>query len=60
MDYILSGEPSEVAKVVREQRVRVERGVITLTPVQPDLGADDKTLPEETPKATPKRTPKKA
>lgn len=32
MDYILKGDPAEVAKVIRENRIRVRRGVISFTP----------------------------
>ena len=45
MDYILSGEPKEVAKVLQENRIRVDRGVITFTPCQPDTATDSKTVP---------------
>mgnify|MGYP005906185429 CR=1 FL=1 len=45
MDYILSGEPKEVAKVLQENRIRVDRGVITFTPCQPDTATDSKTAP---------------
>ena len=41
--YILEGEPKEVAKVIQENRIRVERGVITFTPVQPGRMPDSKT-----------------
>lgn len=40
MDYILKGDPKEVAKVLQENRIRVERGVIEFTPVQPDSALD--------------------
>lgn len=33
--YILYGDPNEVAKVIQENRLRVERGSIKLEPVQP-------------------------
>lgn len=36
MDYILKGDPKEVAKVIRENRIRVQRGVISFTPVEPE------------------------
>lgn len=45
MDYILSGEPKEVAKVLQENRIRVDRGVITFTPCQPDTVTDSKAVP---------------
>lgn len=35
MDYILSGDPKEVGKVLQENRIRVERGAINFAPVQP-------------------------
>lgn len=31
--YILKGDPAEVEKVIRENRIRISRGVITITPV---------------------------
>lgn len=42
MNYILKGDPKEVAKVLQENRIRVDRGVIEFTPCQPDpvLDAD--------------------
>ena len=45
MDYILSGEPKEVAKVLQENRIRVDRGVITFTPCQPGTVTDSKAVP---------------
>lgn len=47
MDYILSGEPSEVEKVIRENRIRVERGVIKFTPApSAEVVAEDPEDPE--------------
>lgn len=40
MDYILKGDPKEVAKVLQENRIRVDRGVIEFTPCQPDAALD--------------------
>jgi len=40
MDYILKGDPKEVAKVLQENRIRVDRGVIAFTPCQPDSALD--------------------
>lgn len=40
MDYILKGEPKEVAKVLQENRIRVDRGVIEFTPCQPETALD--------------------
>lgn len=34
--YILKGDPKEVDKVIRENRIRANRGVISFTPVEPD------------------------
>lgn len=64
MRYILSGEPKEVKKVVQENRIRVERGVISFTPVQPEgsTGLDDDTkdvIGKEDTKDAPEPTPKK-
>lgn len=38
--YILKGDPKEVDKVIRENRIRADRGVITITPVEPDMVLD--------------------
>lgn len=40
--YILKGDPAEVEKVIRENRIRVNRGVISFTSVGSDAepGAD--------------------
>lgn len=40
MSYILKGDPKEVAKVLQENRIRVDRGVIAFTPCQPDSALD--------------------
>lgn len=40
MNYILKGDPKEVAKVLQENRIRVDRGVIEFTPCQPDSTLD--------------------
>jgi len=40
MNYILKGDPNEVAKVLQENRIRVDRGVISFTPCQPDSALD--------------------
>lgn len=40
MNYILKGDPKEVAKVLQENRIRVDRGVIKFTPCQPDPALD--------------------
>lgn len=40
MNYILKGEHKEVAKVIQENRIRVDRGVIEFTPCQPDSALD--------------------
>lgn len=45
MDYILSGDPNEVAKVLQENRLRVDRKVIKFTPYHPETvnqESDDK------------------
>lgn len=43
-EYILKGESAEVEKVLRENRIRVERGVITITPVQPETVPDSDSI----------------
>jgi len=40
MSYILKGDPKEVAKVLQENRIRVDRGVIEFAPCQPDSALD--------------------
>lgn len=40
MNYILKGDPKEVAKVLQENRIRVDRGVIVFTPCQQDSVLD--------------------
>lgn len=40
MSYILKGDPREVAKVIQENRIRVDRGVVEFTPCQPDSALD--------------------
>lgn len=40
MNYILKGDPKEVAKVLQENRIRVDRGVIVFTPCQQDSALD--------------------
>lgn len=40
MNYILKGDHKEVAKVIQENRIRVDRGVIVFTPCQPDSALD--------------------
>lgn len=45
MEYILKGNPEDVAKVIRENRIRVQRGVISFIPVEP--GSDSKEVVED-------------
>lgn len=40
MNYILKGDPKEVAKVLQENRIRVDRGVIEFAPCQQDSALD--------------------
>lgn len=35
-EYILTGDPAEVEKVIRENRIRISRGVISITPAEPE------------------------
>lgn len=67
MDYILSGNPEDVAKILQENQIRVQRGCVKFTPcirVETDnkyvvMGSDSKALPEADSKTTkPKRTKK--
>jgi len=36
MTYLLKGDPKEVEKVIRENRIRVQRGMIEFIPVEPE------------------------
>lgn len=48
-EYILKGDPKEVDKILRENRIRISRGVISITPAEPDAALDEdsvKTLVE--------------
>lgn len=63
MKYILEGNPKEVAKVIQENRIRVERGQITFALVPDEEEADDATdskdvVPDDT-KAEPTKTAKR-
>ena len=37
MKYILAGNPADVQNVLQENRIRVERGMITLTPLTDEV-----------------------
>lgn len=39
--YILKGDPQELDKVIRENRIRINRGVISITPVEPGTFSPD-------------------
>ena len=39
--YILKGDQKEVDKVLRENRIRISRGVISFTPAEPDAALDE-------------------
>ena len=63
MKYILEGNPKEVAKVIQENRIRVERGQISfaLVPdeeVNPEA-ADTKDVIDEDTKDAPTKTAKR-
>ena len=65
MRYILEGDPKEVAKVLQENRIRVDRGVIKFTPCPPDVtpepeeaeSIDDKTPEPEEAESIDDKTP---
>lgn len=42
MTYLLKGDPKEVEKVIRENRIRVQRGVIEFTPVEPETAFEER------------------
>ena len=39
--YILKGDQKELDKVIRENRIRVSRGVISITPAEPETALDE-------------------
>lgn len=41
MSYILKGNPQEVEKVIRENRIRIQRGVISFTPLECEVHTDN-------------------
>lgn len=41
MDYKLSGNLKEVEKVIRENRIRIQRGVISITPLDCEIHTDN-------------------
>lgn len=45
--YILTGKPSEVEKVIRENRIRIGRGDIVITPLQDDGVPEGPEVPDE-------------
>lgn len=42
--YILTGDPKELDKVIRENRIRINRGVISITPVEPETEFDENAI----------------
>lgn len=42
--YILKGESKEVDKILRENRIRISRGVISITPAEPETALETKTI----------------
>lgn len=42
--YILKGDPKEVDKVLRENRIRLSRGVISFTPAEPGAALDEESV----------------
>lgn len=61
MNYLLQGDPREIEKVIRENRIRVQRGLIKFSPVvsgtEPDSNAVDVT-DTKNPPAPDTKTPK--
>lgn len=39
-EYILKGDPAEIEKIIRENRIRVSRGEVTFTPAEPGAGLE--------------------
>lgn len=42
--YILKGDPKELDKVLRENRIRISRGVISFTPAEPESALDEDSI----------------
>ena len=40
MEYKLSGNPADIAKVIQENRIRIQRGVISFTPLDCEVHTD--------------------
>lgn len=61
MKIIIEGNPSEVNKIVRENAVRVRRGLISIAPISEDsedaapIIDDDKTVVIDSDKKEPKK-----
>lgn len=53
MRYILDGDPKEVAKVIQENRIRVDRGVIKFTPCPPEAEPEETAPVVAEPETTP-------
>jgi len=47
MEYLLTGDPKEVQKVLQENRIRVERGTIRFVPVLPETNELEETEKDE-------------
>lgn len=45
MRYILEGEAHEIAKVLQENRLRVQRGLIRFTPFEPEKEQKKEEIP---------------
>ena len=58
MKYILEGNPKEVAKVIQENRIRVERGQISFALVPDEEVIPDAADTKDAPTKTAKRTKK--
>ena len=60
-EYILKGDPAEVEKVIKESRIRISRGVISITPAEPETAVTDtKDIPAEDTKDIPAEDTKDA
>lgn len=51
MKYILEGDEKELGRVLREQRIRIGRGLIKITPISGTLVHEDYALKPLKPKS---------
>lgn len=63
--YLLEGDSKEVANIIQDQRIRIDRGMVRFIPCQSDAReileacGDSKSILVDDVKDAPKRTPKR-